>query len=135
MTYPEKCHWLWRYQAALHKEKLLQDELAARRKQAQGRALAMDGMPHGTSDGQSLPRMVESIVKAEQELECQRNICKALRCEIVELINSVPDEHDREILRRRYMVGQTFEHISDDMLLEYRWVRRRHKRCVNRLEF
>lgn len=135
MTYLEKCRWLGRYQAAKQHESELRDKLLMLRSRASGCGKAFDGLPGGASDGQSLPRAVEHIVKAEHELEHQKRLCCVIRRRVETVIIRVPDEHDREILRRRYLVGQTFEHISDDMLLEYRWVRRRHKRCVNRLEF
>ena len=132
MNYSEKVEWLRRYRAALKKEKLLRDELLALRERAAGCGKAFDGVPGAASDGQSLPRAVESILKAQQELECQINVCGAIRREVVAAIETVPDDRDQEILRRRYLLGETFEQISAKMLLEYRWVRRRHKAGVNK---
>lgn len=132
MNYSEKVEWLRRYRAALKKEKLLRDELLALRERAAGCGKAFDGVPGAASDGQSLPRAVESILKAQQELECQINVCGAIRREVVAAIETVPDDRDQEILRRRYLLGETFEQISTKMLLEYRWVRRRHKAGVNK---
>ena len=132
MNYSEKVEWLSRYRAALKKEKLLRDELQALRERAAGCGKAFDGVPGAASDGQSLPRAVESIIKAQQELECQINVCGAIRREVVAAIETVPDDRDQEILRRRYLLGETFEQISAKMLLEYRWVRRRHKAGVNK---
>ena len=54
-------------------------------------------------DGQSLPRAVESIVQAEQELKYQINICATLRREVVAAIGRVPDDLDQDILRRRFL--------------------------------
>ena len=130
MTYGEKCCWLGRYLAALEREKLLRDELLALRERAAGCGKAFDGVPGAASDGQSLPRAVESILKAQQELECQINICEAIRREVVAALDQVTDARDHEILRRRYLLGQRFEEIAVEMCLEYRWVRRRHKRTV-----
>lgn len=132
MNYSEKVEWLRRYRAALKKEKLLRDELQALRERSIGCGQALNGMPRAASDGQSLPRAVESILKAQQELECQINVCGAIRREVVAAIETVPDDRDQEILRRRYLLGETFEQISTKMLLEYRWVRRRHKAGVNK---
>lgn len=124
MNYSEKVEWLRRYRAALKKEKLLRDELQALWERSIGSGQALNGMPRAASDGQSLPRAVESIDRARRELECQIDICCAVQREIVVAIESVPDERDQEILRRRYLLGETFEQISAKMLLEYRWVRR-----------
>ena len=132
MNYSEKVEWLRRYRAALKKEKLLRDELQALWERSIGCGQALNGMPRAASDGQSLPRAVESIDRARRELECQIDICCAVQREIVAAIESVPDERDQEILRRRYLLGETFEQISAKMLLEYRWVRRRHKKAIER---
>lgn len=61
------------------------------------------GLPDGVQDGQSLPRAVESIVQAEQELKYQINICAMLRREVVAAIGRVPDDLDQDILRRRFL--------------------------------
>lgn len=134
MTYEEKLQWFWRYQRALRKEKLLQEELAAQKKRALGCAAAMDGMPRGVSDGQSLPRMVESIVKAEQELACQINVCGGIRREVVAAIGRLPDERDQELLRRRFILGQRWGEISDRLPMSERHVRRCVRRAVERIE-
>ena len=94
---------------------------------------ALTGMPGGGGDGQALPRAVESIVAAQQELQAQINLCGATRREVVAALDQVTDARDHEILRRRYLLGQRFEEIAVEMCLEYRWVRRRHKRAVSDL--
>ena len=91
---------------------------------------ALTGMPGGGVDGQALPRAVESIIAARQEVQAQINLCGAVRREVVAALDQVADERDHEILRRRYLLGQRFEQIAVEMCLEYRWVRRRHKRAV-----
>ena len=44
------------------------------------------------------------------------------------------DARDQEILRRRYLLGQRFEQIAVEMHLEYRWVRRRHKKSLSEID-
>ena len=90
-------------------------------------------MPGGGSDGQTLARAVESIVEAQQKLQAQINVCGAVRREVVAAIDQVQDERDHAILYRRYVLGQRFEQIAVEMSLEYRWVRRLHKRAVENL--
>lgn len=130
MTYEEKVRWLRRYRDALRLEKELREELKDQQTRACKTTAAMTGMPGGGGDGQALPRAVESIVAAQQELQAQINLCGATRREVVAAIDQVADERDHEILRRRYLLGQRFEEIAVEMCLEYRWVRRRHKRTV-----
>lgn len=130
MTYEEKVRWLRRYRDALRLEEELRQELEAQRARACKTTAALTDMPGGGGDGQALPRAVESIEAAQQELQAQINLCGATRREVVAVLDQVADERDHEILRRRYLLGQRFEQIAVEMCLEYRWVRRRHKRAI-----
>lgn len=130
MTYNEKVHWLRRYQDSLHRERELAEELEQMRTRACKVTPALTGMPGGPSDGQSLPRAVESIVQTQQELQAQINQCGAVRREVVATLEQVTNARDHEILRRRYLLGQRWEEIAVGMHLEYRWVTRRHHQTV-----
>ncbi len=134
MNYEEKVHWLRRYRDALRLEEELRQELEDKRSRACKTTAALTGMPGGGGDGQALPRAVESIVAIQQELQAQINICGAIRREVVAALDQVADERDHEILRRRYLRGQKFEQIAVEMNLEYRWVRRLHKKCVDKMD-
>lgn len=134
MNYEEKVHWLRRYRDALRLEEELRQELEDQRSRACKTTAALTGMPGGGGDGQALPRAVESIVAIRQELQAQINICGAIRREVVAALDQVADERDHEILRRRYLRGQKFEQIAVEMNLEYRWVRRLHKKCVGKMD-
>lgn len=134
MNYEEKVHWLRRYRDELRLEEELRQELEDQRSRACKTTAALTGMPGGGGDGQALPRAVESIVAIQQELQAQINICEAIRREVVAVLDQVADERDHEILRRRYLRGQKFEQIAVEMNLEYRWVRRLHKKCVDKMD-
>lgn len=134
MNYSEKVEWLSRYRAALKKEKLLRDELQALRERAAGCGKAFDGVPGAASDGQSLPRAVESIIKAQQELECQINVCGAIRREVVAAIETVPDDRDQEILRRRYLLGEKWYQIGMELPMNERGVRKRARRAIEYMQ-
>lgn len=134
MNYEEKVHWLRRYRDALRLEEELRQDLEDQRSRACKTTAALTGMPGGGGDGQALPRAVESIVAIQQELQAQINICGAIRREVVAALDQVADERDHEILRRRYLRGQKFEQIAVEMNLEYRWVRRLHKKCVDKMD-
>ena len=134
MTYDEKIAWLKRYQQALRKEKLLRDELKAQHERAISNSKALGGVPGGAQDGQSLPRAVESIVQAEQELKCQINICGAIRREVVAAINQLSMERDQEILRRRYILGQQWWQIAASIPMAESWVRACAHSAVEMLE-
>ena len=133
MTYEEKVRWLRRYRDALKLEVELRQELEAQRARACKTTADLIGMPGGGSDGQALPRAVESIVAAQQELQAQINLCGATRREVVAALDLVVDARDHEILRRRYLLGQRWEKIAVEMNIELRWVYRRHRRAVSGL--
>ena len=133
MTYEEKVRWLRRYRDALRLEEELRQELEAQRARACKTTAALTGMPGGGGNGQALPRAVESFIAAQHKLQAQINLCGAVRREVVAAIDQVADERDHVILRRRYLLGQRFEQIAVEMCLEYRWVRRRHKKGVEML--
>ena len=133
MTYEEKVRWLKRYRDALRLEKELREELKDQQTRACKTPAALTGMPGGGGDGQALPRAVESIVAAQQELQAQINLCGATRREVVAALDLVVDARDHEILRRRYLLGQRWEKIAVEMNIELRWVYRRHRRAVSGL--
>lgn len=105
MTYEEKVRWLRRYRDAMRLEEELRHELETQRARACKTTAALTGMPGGGGDGQALPRAVESIIAAQQELQAQINLCGATRREVVVVLDQVADERDHEILRRRYLLG------------------------------
>lgn len=133
MTYEEKVRWLRRYRDALKLEVELRQELEAQRARACKTTAALTGMPGGGGDGQALPRAVESIVAAQQELQAQINLCGTTRREVVAALDQVTDARDHEILRRRYLLGQRWENIAVEMHIELRWIYRRHRRAVSEL--
>lgn len=133
MTYEEKVRWLRRYQDSLRRERELAEEVEQLRARACKVTPSLTGMPGAPNDGQSLPRAVEEIVQAQQELQAQINKCGAIRREILAAIDQVTDTRNHEILRRRYILIQKFEQISVDMDMDYRWIRRIHKKTVERM--
>ena len=133
MSYDDKIKWLRRYQDSLHRERELAEELERLCSRACKVTPTLTGMPGGASDGQSLPRAVESIVQAQQELQAQINQCGYIRREVVAALEQVPNARDHEILRRRYLLGQKWEQIAVEMYYSYKHVRRRHRACVESL--
>ncbi len=133
MTDDEKVRWLRRYRDALRLEDELRQELEAQRARACKTTAALTGMPGGGGDGQALPRAVESIIAAQQELQAQINLCGAVRREVVAALDQVADERDHEILRRRYLLGQTYEKIAEKMNYSIRAIIYRHNKAVEML--
>ena len=133
MTYEEKVRWLRRYQDSLRREQELAEEVEQLRSRACKVTPSLSGMPGGTSDGQALPRAVEQILEARQELQAQIEQCNTIRREVVDAIEQITNPRDKEILRRRYLLGERWEYIAVSMHLEYRWVTRKHRASVESL--
>ncbi len=130
MTYEEKVRWLRRYQESLRREQELAEEVERLRSEATRITPLLSGMPGGSGDGQKVPRAVERIVQAQQELQEQIDHCADVRGEIAAVIARVTNHKDHEILRRRYILGQRWEYIAVQMEIELRWGYRRHRNAV-----
>lgn len=133
MTYEEKVRWLKRYQDSLRIQRELELEVERLRSEATRITPLLSGMPGGQGDGQQLPRAVEAITEAQVELQEQVLCCEELRREVVEVIEMVPDARNREILRRRYVLGQRWEEIALQIKKDSRWIRRCHMNAVSTL--
>lgn len=133
MTYAEKVAWMRRYQDSLRREKELVEEVEQLRTRACRVTPALNDMPGAQGDGQALPRAVEQIEQAQQELQAQIAQCDAVRGEIIDALEEVPDPRDSEVLRRKYLLGQRYEIIAEKMCLELRWIYRRHRRAIEKL--
>lgn len=131
MTYEEKVRWLRRYQESLRREQELAEEVERLQSEATRITPLLSGMPGGPGDGQKVPRAVERIAETQQRLEKQIGECIKIRIEVIDCVERASTIKEKELLRRRYILGQSFEEISDKMHLEYRWVRRIHKYCVD----
>lgn len=130
MTYEENVQWLKRYQESLQIQRELELEVERLKSEATRITPLLSGMPGGQGDGQQLPRAVEAITEAQSELQEQILRCEEIRREVVAVIEMVPDARDREILRRRYVLGQRWEKIASNMHNEYRWILRCHKKRI-----
>lgn len=133
MTYEEKVRWLRRYQDSLRREQELIEEVEQLRSRACKVTHSLSDVPGGTGDEHALPRAVEQIMEAQQELQVQIEQCNATRREVVGTICNVENNRDQEILRRRYLLGQKWAAMSEDMEIDERWIRRCHSAAINNL--
>lgn len=134
MDYQEKVAFLRQYRDSLRRETLLLEELAELRSRAEGLTRVLNGMPGAQSDGRTLPRAVENLLDAQTRLEEHIAACLVLRSQTILAISAVQDESQREVLRRRYILGQSFNDISEDMCIVPRRVYQIHKNGVKSLK-
>ena len=119
MTYPEKINWLRQYRAAVRREQMLEGELEAMRSAAERMTACLGGVPGAGPDPDRLPRAVERIEDTRKKLEQQIEECVERRF---------------EVLRRRYILGQSYAEIADAMNLVIRRIYQIHRAGVQALD-
>ena len=133
MEYSEKIAFLRRYREAVQREETLAQEIEALRCQAARVTQALTGMPGG-GDGQALPRAVEQILEAQEKLQAQAARTAESRTQVAAAIDGVTDPLRRDILTRRYILGQRWERIAADQNFTLRRVLQLHRSTVDRME-
>lgn len=135
MTYQEKTKWLGKYRESVCRQRMLEDELAVLRSDAERMTVCVSGMPGRSGvNADRLPRAVERIEEATKKLEVQVGVCLDERYAVMREIMQVKNETQREVLRRRYIAGNSFNEIAADMGLVPRRVYQLHHRCVDKME-
>ena len=133
MEYSEKIAFLRRYREAVRQEDTILQEIEALRCQAARVTQALTGMPGGGGDGQAIPRAVERILEAQEKLQDQADRTAESRAQVADAIDGVADPLRRDILTRRYILGQRWEQIAADSNRDLRWMLRLHHRAVDEL--
>lgn len=128
----EKIQWLSRYRRALRRQELLALDLEQARGTVLCHARPVDGMPKASGHRDKTERAAERLMRAETRCAAAAADTHRIRAEVQWSISTVFDPTQRELLRRRYLLGQTLTEISEQMHLEYRWVRRLHRKAVLR---
>lgn len=137
--YEAKVAWLRRYRESVRRQRLLEELLAQRRAEAERIGPLLKPAPGGAGAGgaraaDKLPRAVERILAAEAELQEQLARCEVVQAEVQAAIDTETDGRSRELLTRRYIMGQTFGQIAFELHLETRWVRRLHRNSLESLQ-
>ncbi len=134
MEYAEKLVWLRRYRESQKVERELAQELEQLRSQAERITPVLSATPGGGGNGQQLPAIVERIEDIRSQMTGRIEQGLTARTEIAEAIDQLTDAQELEILRRRYLLGQRWGEIAQEMNLNRRWAMRLHRRAVEKLE-
>lgn len=123
--------YLWRVRDAERELKLLEQEY----EQAKGDILYLKGIAYDGDrvSGGKIGDLSDAIAALEgyaQQLNAKWDELIALRNEAGALIEQIADGRYREVLKRRYLRGQTLERIAVDLCFDYRWVKRLHGRAI-----
>ena len=133
MEYAEKVAWLRRYRESLRREQLLGEEIGQLESQARRVTRAISGMPGGGGDGQAIPRALERLEETRRKLAGLLEQDQAQRAEIEAAIQKEPIPLRRDILTRRYILGQRWEKIAAAHNRNLRWIFRIHRAAVEEL--
>lgn len=129
-----RVQWLYRYLDACRLERLYEEEVRELRADACRVTANLSCMPGGASDGQALPRAVERIDAARVRVEEQLSVCGAVRREVAAVLETIQAADDYELMRRRYLLGQTWREVGRAMGYCSRQVRRKHDKIVDALK-
>ena len=117
MTYKEKVAWLQRYLKAREKANFLGGCVQEMEAEAQGMRTRLDGMPGET----------------RKMWNDQLDRCGELRIELVAELAKIQHPLAQEVLRRRYMNGESYAEICDALALVERRVYQLHRLGVNKV--
>lgn len=129
-----KAEWLGQYCAAQRRQELLAEELARLRSDAERMTAVLHGMPgRGAPDPDHLPKAIERVTAAQEALEEQIAACLQCRAAVAAAVGGIAHPQRQEVLRRRYLLGQTFAEIADAMGLVERRVFQLHAQALDAL--
>lgn len=134
MTYQEKIAWLGQYRAAVRREQMLEGELEMMRAAAERVTACLTGMPGAGPNPDRLPKAVERIEETQKKLEQQIEDCVDCRFAVMQVVAAVQAPDVQEVLRRRYILGQSYGEIADAMGVVLRRVYQIHRAGVLALE-
>ena len=130
MTYQEKIAWLGQYRAAVRREQMLEGELEMMRAAAERVTACLTGMPGAGPNPDRLPKAVERIEETQKKLEQQIEDCVDCRFAVIQVVAAVQAPDVQEVLRRRYILGQSYGEIADAMGVVLRRVYQIHRAGV-----
>ena len=110
------------------------DQIARLRDMATRTTSAPAGDRVQSSAENKLERIISKIADMEAEVDAEIDRLADKRREVQTAIERVPNAAQREVLIRRYMVGQKWEKIAVELNFDYRWVLRLHGRALNEIQ-
>jgi len=133
MTKEEKKAMLREYQALEGRIQRLLEEKARWRAKATAVSPVYSDMPRGGGRSDKVARATEKILEVEAALEEEIDAQVALRRRIERGVRGLEDGRFRDVMRRRYIDGGTWERIAEDMHYSTMQVCRLHTAALERI--
>lgn len=121
----EKKRYLNGYRYCKRREAQLAQQIANLRSQRMNPSIQNDGMPHGNARS-DLSGYVARLDTLISQLDHERYMAVKQYKEIHDQIHKMQDGVEKEVLERRYLMGETWEQIAAQMNYTYRHVIRLH---------
>ncbi len=87
-----------------------------------------------TTDQASFTKVVEQILELEEKIQQDTETLMSTKRNIRESIETIPNTEERVVLQLRYLLGQTWEKISEEMNLSVATANRIHETAIKRLQ-
>ena len=109
------------------------DKIDALRSAIGNSAVRYDTDPVQSSSGiDRLERVIAEIIDLEKEVDEMTDRYIAYKGKMIANIDKIPSERDRDVLYSRYILFMQFNDIADDLHLDASWVRKIHKRAMEK---
>ncbi len=129
MTNDEKKQYLKRFLTAKRKSALIAEQIAELRSLQTSPVGFGDGMPKGNKHN-DLSGYMAKLDALLCELEAEKEVQMIAYQEIRQAINAIQDATEKEILIRRYTLGQSWEKIAVEMGYSYRHTTKKHGQAL-----
>lgn len=111
------------------------EQLTAQRAALRSKSGAVpDGLPHGTEPGDVTGETALKVMELSEVISAKIAELIALRWDIEEAVNKLEDTRDRQLIRKRYIEGKTWELIAVEMNYTWRWTLELHDRIIRKIE-
>ena len=120
-----KKEYLRKYKESVSRERAILDEIQRLRMDKMFPSVVNDGMPHASECGDLSDYMV-LMDRQIEKLKRERLEKMKIYADIENRICAMDDETEKEILRLKYIKGNSFEKIAVQMNYSYRHVIRLH---------
>lgn len=133
MTLAEKKEYLESYMPIVKAVKRIQEEIEQLRIDKMFPSIEINDMPHGTEQ-KDLSDYIVKLNDLEQKLINTQKIKIELYTRILEEIENLDNETEREVLTYRYIRGYSWEQICEEIGYSYKQTHRIHINALQHFE-
>ena len=95
----------------------------------------LSGMPHAAGhEGSKLEDIIVKIVDLQEEINADIDRLVDLKTEIIQVINSVPDEDCRCVLEKHFLQGKSYSVIGLEMKYDKDYVYKKIKKALKKIQ-